>query len=303
MPGDRAKSHAWTSKYADPFMWNPIEWSNESRDWLNKPRNQKLFWEDPQNELADFLRGKDVLPGAVASSLDDIAQWFATVAVSNYMENPVETMSAILTFQHYKLTSVNLFINLNESDKRRRKQGKLAFNDGGLCLARLLTLGLGREAELLNERMLRGLHDRLFYGEKATTAAPFIFDLYAGFRGTSVSFEKMEVKRANVYDKLLPLWSTTNVEQLAPAILSACDFHVSRSQEHSDEESFEFCDYLDRIFPAEILMLMRLRESMGLEVPQLDHPLMSHPVAKLNPPASFPKDPLLESIREVMSQN
>lgn len=85
-------------------------------------------------------------------------------------------------------------------------------------------------------------------------------------------------------------WREPGPDKLAPILLNACDYHTHRCR------GKQFIEFNNREFehlPVEILMIFRLRESLGLANPVLDHPLMNTPLGKL-PTLPLPEcdDPL-----------
>lgn len=281
-------------------VWNPKEWSDEAKEWLLKPINKELLWDEPHQKIASFLNGEPVLPGLIASKLTEIATWYSRNALASSLENCEHSLMALNTALQYRLQAYKIFIAINGSDKRPRKQGKIEFNAGSIWLARLICFGHFREAETLADGMIVGLNDRLFYGIEFTTVAPFILDLYASWKGVSLSLDKFKAKRAAAYDNLLSVWRTEDLGVLMPALLAACDYHVERSRSLTDDEYFEFDWHLDRIHPAEILALLRLRQSLGLTVPEIDHPVMATPIAMLGETIPFGEDQMLQKVCEAL---
>ena len=89
-------------------------------------------------------------------------------------------------------------------------------------------------------------------------------------------------------------WREPDTEKLVPILLNACDYHTHRCRaklwSEFDNREFEH-------LPVEILMIFRLRESLGLTNPVLDHPLMNTPLGKL-PALPLPEcdDPLYRAV-------
>lgn len=270
----------------------------EAKEWLRKPINKQLFWDEPCSELGRFVKGEAVLPGAVAFDLKQISEWFFVHAESSAVDDASVSLSSLRRGLHYQVESVKTLVSINAIDKRHRKQGKLGFNEGGLCLARAIALGYSEEAEILNSGMVEGLHNGLFYGFGRTTVAPFVFGLYSNWRETTLSYEGLGVKTADVYEKLLECWRTTNLKDLVPALESACEYHVLRSQEQTDEETFEFDSFLDKLYAFEILALLRLRQQLGLSISGVDHPLLTAACTFLKDVQPFPEDQFLRSVCE-----
>jgi hypothetical protein len=275
------------------IAWDAEAWCEELQEWLIKPINQKLFLNDPTRALEGFLKGGQMLPGMVASHFGQLFIWYATKAVAGFQQR--DSLACLRQAQRYQLERVRIFLAMHAADKRPRKQSRMEFNDAGLCLARLMALGYSSEAALIANVMFNEVQTGFFSGMESTVAA-FVFRLYAKWKGISFSFGADESGCPQVYNELLAKWQTENPGEIESLLIASCDYHQSRSHDHNDEETFEFSDYIDRLYPAEILMILRLRESLSLKSPDLNHPAMSFSMAKLEAPAPFPEDRLLENV-------
>jgi len=237
----------------------------------------------------------------MASKLGQIAIWHEVKALHLSLDNPDEAMTALNCALQYQVCACRIFIGLNASDDRPRKQGKIEFNEGSICLARLISLGHFRDAESLGGGMIAGLDNYLFYGIASTSVAPFILDLYKEWKGLSFSLDNSNVKRASEYTALMTVWKTHDLNLLVSRLKTACDYHMERSRDTTDVENFEFDRRIHRIHPAEILALLRLRRSLGLVVPEIEHPVMVIPIAIANRDRAFREDQLLVKIRAKLS--
>lgn len=88
------------------------------------------------------------------------------------------------------------------------------------------------------------------------------------------------------FDALLANWRSASAADLAPLLLEACDRHTHQCE--STDSDMEF-DLPFRAFwydPYEILAVLRLRSSAGLDNPALDHPLMNTPLGRLQAPSA-----------------
>ena len=276
--------------------WKPKAISDEAKAWLAKPINQRLFCDEPQAELEQFLDGDDILLGAVAFDLGQISFRYSVLAEAKVLDRPEESLEHLIQSQQYKLRQYQMFIRVNALDHRSEKQGRVAFNEAGLFLARLIALGYFAEVETLSSRMLLALRENLYYGIETTKAAPFIFDLYAKSRGEFISFEGFDVERVEIYQKMVELLPSASLGEVLSSVTKACDYHVERGQYSDDEVDYEYDSDLDRIFPAEILAFLRLRQKMGLTAPEIRHLVLNNPLAKLHEPKPFPDDPFLDRV-------
>ena len=293
-----AGNHIGNVSFMAKANWKPKAISDDAKEWLAKPMNQELLWDKPQAELKRFLKGDDQPLGGVAYDLGNMAFRFSVLAEANVLDQPAESLNYLIQSQQYQLKRYQIFMRVNALDHRPEKQGKVGFNEAGIFLARLIALGYFSEADELFPRMLLALKEKFFYGINSTGATPFIFGLYARSQGKSVSFDGFEVKRVDLYEKLVDLLPGDNLNEVTATLKRACDYHVERGQYGNDEVDYEYDSELERIYPAEILAFLRLRQKMGLAVPEIKHLTLDNPLAKLHEPKPFPEDPFLNQVAE-----
>jgi hypothetical protein len=94
--------------------------------------------------------------------------------------------------------------------------------------------------------------------------------------------------------ELLKCWRDPDPEKIKAACLAICDYHTYG-------ESFNPDTYI--YFPIEILLLFKLRQQLGLENPQLDHPIMNTPLGKLPQETSLQFDDLFSRVRSRMRRD
>ena len=120
------------------------------------------------------------------------------------------------------------------------------------------------------------------YDERHRRGHAFMLRLFASWRGdgTGHRFPSWAHSVA-VYERLLERWREGDNAELEKLLLEACDVHFEQSVRDKKNSYHDFGD--DRIarVPLEILMVIRLREIMGLSVPSLEHPLMEAPFDRL----------------------
>jgi hypothetical protein len=90
--------------------------------------------------------------------------------------------------------------------------------------------------------------------------------------------------------------------EITPLTLAACDRHTHQARTNSRKEFFELPRGEMWYVPFEILSVLRLRESMELPNPELDHPLMKTALARLEPITAPYTDALLDSVLAMMAR-
>ena len=99
-----------------------------------------------------------------------------------------------------------------------------------------------------------------------------------------------------IFNALIERWRTPDASALAQPILHACDRHTHQSR--YDNAKGEYFDLYQEAWytPFEILALYRLRESLGLANPQVEHPLLDTPLGRLHEIRPPWTDPLLDAV-------
>lgn len=97
-----------------------------------------------------------------------------------------------------------------------------------------------------------------------------------------------------VLNAMFAIWRRPDLSGDEPELINLCDYYTWRTQD-SDECEFSN-DMFHCRYPAVILAWLRLRQQLGLSVPEIKHPLMQAPYAKLFEPVILPEDPLLTQV-------
>lgn len=235
--------------------------------------------------------------------------WKGLVGLMDGDENAVEYLYHA---NYYQVAAERYSVALYLTPKKTSMMGR-SFNDFALAMARAIALGCRQDAEVLAEIICAGLteirtfrDDRdptyasrqsYFYGTNNSWVAPFILQLYSQARGIQFPLDHLDANplaSMQTYEPLLHLWQTTDMESLQQALFTACDTHLYRSKPQTKGETPEFSELTDMLYPAEILMLLRLREEAGLTTPNFDRPLLNTPVGRLYPVCSVPHPPDLD---------
>jgi len=82
---------------------------------------------------------------------------------------------------------------------------------------------------------------------------------------------------------------TTDMDEAAQVLCQLCNLHVQYSNPFpADDErdhliGFEFDTPVRAIWPTEIFAWLRLRQERGLELPEVEHPLLDQPLGRFDP--------------------
>lgn len=97
-----------------------------------------------------------------------------------------------------------------------------------------------------------------------------------------------------ILNKMFAIWRKPDLYGDEPELIDLCDYYTWRTQNNGD------CEFSNDLFhtryPAVILAWLRLRQQLGLSIPEIKHPLMQAPYAKLFEPVILPEDPLLTQV-------
>jgi hypothetical protein len=105
------------------------------------------------------------------------------------------------------------------------------------------------------------------------------------------------------YYAALADWRSPDLTRIQDIVQAMCDFHIRNTRKNLTpfvDLAFE----TDFIFPFEVLLLLRLREWIGLPNPtHYDHPMMNNPLAVLPQGLPPPATPVLDQALRVFQRN
>lgn len=81
----------------------------------------------------------------------------------------------------------------------------------------------------------------------------------------------------HIYRRLINAIQEPNAPYV-PLLQEACDYHLLHTTLAADKHFIEFAYF--ELIPYEILLVLKVRERLGFEVPEIDHELMKTPLAR-----------------------
>lgn len=171
------------------------------------------------------------------------------------------------------------------------------------CMARYFMLGQIDEAVYMGYMTHAALNQSFqlqhSYEEQHRRCHVFMLRLFADWRGGVKHDWPAFAHEEPLYERLLALWREPDPETLKPWLLAACDRHTHEAKPDTEKVFYDCSRFLRT--PLEILLVLRLRELIGLSNPMLDHPLMEAPFDRFpdTPPAYVPDALMLGTLERV----
>jgi hypothetical protein len=122
-------------------------------------------------------------------------------------------------------------------------------------------------------------------------ASQCVLQIFASFLGEAPLKLEGQAESNTVYKALAAHWRHPDAETLTPLLLAVCDEHTHRNAFGYDLDFEQFART-----PVEILLVFKLRETLGLPNPKLDHPLMNTPLGQLPQEVPFATDEVITAL-------
>ena len=249
------------------------------------------------NANSDLLRSSNALKwhaihGAIEGTADWLAQWQQAVAFDYWNARQtltnVERHLARTLGQDTSVASAGFQLSgwrsLVETGAVVGDCLALGWTDWALALARRVNV-LVNDARIHKEP--DSLHPRTQF---------LVFRLIDDWQGWPEAVAPECLGGDAILDAVLAHWRTADPDQLAPLLLAACDRRTHESRPNSNKASYELSSKPDWYDPFEIHAVLRLRESLGLANPSLDHLLMKGPLGRLPATAAPWRSDLLDGV-------
>lgn len=196
----------------------------------------------------------------------------------------------------------------------RRGIAQSQINDIGAMSATALGFlaGHGEEAIRLARLQLAAYRRGYLQSTIFRPIAAFIARLFADylgeepviFKGDPQYLQKGQLPADPVMDDLFRIWRSADAAVLAPRCVAACDIHTHQAIFSTKDRRVEFGSGVLTRTPIAVLVVFKLRRLLGLENPNIDHPLMDsvlgHPP---NEPAGSEPHEILRRVHARMKQH
>ncbi len=219
----------------------------------------------------------------------------------HFMEGEFESIKTNYVSDHFKKAVPYFYLSLIcdlkshfmfETKFPERKLRQLSPQDFSEA-AFAFSLGIRWAGEKIAEMYLVALRKDYCFNIDKYPIFHFILRLYCDWQGKDYPLTSYPTNP--IMEGLLVEWRTSDMARITGWLLAACDHHTHRARANNNRELFEFNSGWD-FYPIEILMVLRLRQYLGLPNPELDHPLMKFPWSVLEPEMPAQPDELLHAI-------
>jgi hypothetical protein len=160
-------------------------------------------------------------------------------------------------------------------------------NDWANLFTQALAVGELGIAEWCGERISN--NPRAFRYRGGCPSRPFLVRLYALWKGTSPQGVRELVEPAHC--EVLRCWR--DEAGLADALAASCDYHIRQAWHAAGGD---FRGFPESVFPADVLAILRVRQELRLATPEVSHPLMETPLARVPVPLPRVPDDVLDRV-------
>ena len=253
------------------------------------------------DDIYDFLSGGK-MSGLPSVSFDLSGLYHLRHAAHKSLTEGKPDLNQLSLGVMYWLRSQQFYQSVQDRYFTERQRSSIGFSDASKALAMLLSMNWKKQAIIFGTDTIKAIGTG-YYSDIAldfkNCANWFFVKLFADWQDIETGFEP-ERYPAPLFDQLLQCWREPDENQLVELLLAICDQHTHECFERSSCISKQKDFALDPFFgwPIEIHMLFRLREDIGLENPELDHPLMQTGLAPYLPEVPVVTDDLLNRVTE-----
>jgi hypothetical protein len=266
-------------------------------DWIAHPGKRQSMQERPSWEIRDYTGGDPVV---ITSNLRTLSTWYLNNGSFSVLNGDQDGWQDLTTAEKCLSWHIQLVSRLFRGKKIATATPALVANDVALSLALSISLGFLGDAEALGKILVTGLADCLLSKNRHSHLLPFMVRLFCDWSAFPLP-DTNEMASLGGYESLMMTWRSKELDPIANAISKAADFHILRSRDSSNRESFEFDRTAFRAFPVEILAVSRLRAAMHLPEPSVEHPLLDSPLGQLVPVLGYEPDPIVNLAVEKMT--
>jgi hypothetical protein len=248
------------------------------------PADRKLMFDDSNLKIRAGIDSRNEPNMRIAiGRMRNLSNWFGRIGASQVLKGESGGWGNLKLSALYQYWCIRFFVHVFLIDTRTAKATRADGLAACLCFNQLVATGSFDEAVWLGAAIKRSRSDKSMNWIKMSPRPfeSFTARLFNAWQRLPID-DGLEPSSTGVYQGILDAWSADSARLVSP-VTDACDYHIARTQDPSDEGYPEFLEFFYAAFPVEIIAIRRIREALGLAMPVVDHPLLSTPLAK--PPA------------------
>lgn len=139
-----------------------------------------------------------------------------------------------------------------------------------------------------------------YYEQPRVCFGRFVVQICADFLGLPVPAMAPTRYASPAYDAVLAAWRSEDPAAVVEPLLAACDWHTHECMFSRSDRPSKQVDFIDDSYmgwPIDVLMVLRLRDAIGLaNPPPPARPLMQMPLGACGPPWPAPRDLLFQVV-------
>ncbi|HKV41025.1 MAG TPA: hypothetical protein VJX67_17595 [Blastocatellia bacterium] len=269
--------------------WDPSATRQEISEWINRDGQEQFMCSQPKHTLKEYIAGCPLDIGKLLVALGALGVWYSSKGVISLLEadQAQDYMTVSLQYETVYFLLRHAYRGVSKKDPGIR------FYAVGLALCKAIALGRFSLADRLIQIALTVMK-RYQFKTSTSKVTPFAVALYGKWR--QIPLPPLPEPLVAQYNSVLYLWDSTDLAAVTAALVDACDFHTYRTQKSTPREMFEFENQEYKLYPVEILAVLRLRQMRGLPLPDLDHPLMNTPLGHLRETPPVAPDRLIDDL-------
>jgi hypothetical protein len=277
---------------------------SEMANWLKSDHAIRVVYGDSTRDLETYARGRPVRHiGVVLHALEMLGSYCMIEGAVNVMRSAVAGWHGMHRGMNLQYWSIRIGVRQWDHDTRVPKASwGLMVNPAALLLAQAIATNTREVADWMGDRLTGALVDGTFGAWELNPFEPFMATLFAKYRGVDLDLRGRYVGGfpirpvSETYAQVFANWH--DAKNLATSLVQACEYHLARTAEPSDEDAPEFGVEPYQVFPAEIIAVLCVRRWLGLSVPVVEHPLMQTPLASPPDQPAPLHDHLLDKVIE-----
>jgi hypothetical protein len=272
------------------------------REWLQKPGTiemkasaDRYIEEDMRNDSPSSLLN-------ISDSLMRLATWHGACGQVALVDGAATGWNEIHRSWLYQSLALRVRISVFEKGRvlgqfRPVRSLEAEASPSALCLGYALAVHREFETGFFGDAVRAMLLDKEVVREtywEHHSVAPFLVQLLAISRAEKLDVAREWNRELGVYQSVIDAWNDPLL--LEKSLETVCDFHCQRIEDTSGRFTAEFRGPPFDLVPAEVLAIYSVRRALGLNTPNVEHPLLEPP---FNVPAGSPsetEDELLDRI-------